>query len=206
MIMNEFTWEEPHISFRYIKYEPFFNLSDYFFLVSKNPQSVLNAESLSLKKNINFLTDTSKNYIKYTGWGGYKRQDGSSGNQEKFFLKFPISETSEINIKYLKLIINYCSDKNVRAILIRCPIHHKNKVLQNEATFEKIRFSGFSNIDFIDFKDFPLDDSDFYDLGHLNYNGAKKFSIYFNKMLNDGLLEMKEKQKFVNQEILKFKI
>jgi hypothetical protein len=175
-------------------------------LFSKNPKSVLNAESLSLKKNFDFLTDTSENYIKYTGWGGYKPQVGSSGNQEKFFLKFPIAETSEINVKYLKSIINYCSDKKVKAILIRCPIHHKNKVLQNEATFNKIRSSVFSNIEFIDFKDFPLNDSDFYDLGHLNYNGAKKFSIYFNKMLNDGLLEMKEKQKFVNQENLKLKI
>jgi hypothetical protein len=67
----------------------------------------------------------------------------------------------------------------------------------------RIRKEKFSNIDFLDFNKFPLNDEDFADFGHLNYKGATKFSKWFNTMVNSGLLLNKNKQVLIDQSLSK---
>ena len=43
--------------------------------------------------------------------------------------------------------------------------------------------------------------SEFGDLSHVNFKGAKVFSNFFAELLNEGLLEEKEKGKFVEEKI-----
>lgn len=57
---------------------------------------------------------------------------------------------------------------------------------QNELIFQKIWKDKFKEVTFLDFKDFPLNDSDFADIEHLNDKGAKKFSTYFNTFMKDN--------------------
>jgi hypothetical protein len=58
----------------------------------------------------------------------------------------------------------------------------------------------FGDIEYLDFSKFPLSMEEYGDLEHLNEFGAKRFSIWFNKMIKDGLLEMDNKQKYINEE------
>ena len=63
--------------------------------------------------------------------------------------------------------------------------------------------SKFSDTEFLDFSQFQLLNSEFGDLAHLNHKGATKFSIWFNNLLNNGLLEKDNKQKFIDNEMIK---
>ena len=50
----------------------------------------------------------------------------------------------------------------------------------------KIIKNKFNDIKFIDMKNFPLKNHEFADLEHLNKLGAKKYSTYFNKLLENN--------------------
>ena len=63
----------------------------------------------------------------------------------------------------------------------------------------------FKNIEFIDFSEFPLTDEQFADFGHLNHTGALKFSKWFDKLLQKGLMSTEDKAMFVQKEIEKIK-
>lgn len=89
------------------------------------------------------------------------------------------------NLKYLKKIIALCKDQGKQVVLVRPP-QHKNYVFRkNEDLFNQVRKDYLNEISFLDFNDFPLSDDGFIDDGHLSYEGAKFFSIYFDKILRN---------------------
>ena len=85
-------------------------------------------------------------------------------------------------------------------------MHPKYDGRDNEKIFQSILKSNFSGIEFLDFKDFPLSNSEYGDLEHLNYRGANKFSPFFDRLLKGGLLEKSDKQGFINSEMAKIEI
>lgn len=66
---------------------------------------------------------------------------------------------------------------------------------------KKLEIIFFPSIEYLDFSKFPLDNSEFGDLEHLNYKGAKVFSNWFAQLLNKGILEKSNKQELINGEI-----
>ena len=113
-------------------------------------------------------------------------------------------EVSETNIKFLKKIVSYCHSQEIMLIFIRSP-QHKDYRNTNEAQYQQIRHKIFNEIDFLDFNDFPLENTDFADYEHLNKFGAKKISLWFNSLLKKGLLSKENKSEFIHQELLKIK-
>lgn len=109
-----------------------------------------------------------------------------------------------ISIEYISKIIQLCDENNLNLYLVRMPLHRDYlkyiDVIQDDLYFEVIE-QYFSNQKFIDFKNFPLLDEDYGDLGHLNYKGAKKFSIWFDDILKNGLLEKTNKQEFIDEQM-----
>ena len=55
----------------------------------------------------------------------------------------------------------------------------------------------------LDFQNFPLEDNEFWDPIHLNYKGAKKFSLFFDSSLKRGLLDAPNPQSMIDEEIQK---
>ncbi|MBQ0740337.1 hypothetical protein J9332_39270, partial [Aquimarina celericrescens] len=53
-------------------------------------------------------------------------------------------------------------------------------------------------IEYLDFSNFPLSNSKYGDLGHLNYKGAKIFSEWFASLLLNELLEKENKQDYID--------
>ena len=86
--------------------------------------------------------------------------------------------------------------------LVRSPLHPKYEGLGNETLFRRLLNTEFRNAEFLDLKDYPLPDSDYGDLEHVNYRGAKKYSLFFNKLIKQGLLEKTDKQKFINEQMV----
>ena len=86
-------------------------------------------------------------------------------------------------------------------ILIRSPQHQYYSGYSNESNYQKVRKERFDSIDYLDFSKFKLENKDFGDLDHLNYKGAKIFSVWFSSILEKGLIEAKEKETFIENEI-----
>ncbi|MGV8813804.1 MAG: hypothetical protein ACOH2D_06800 [Gelidibacter sp.] len=93
-------------------------------------------------------------------------------------------KTSNYDILYLKKMIELCKKNNVKVVFVRSPYHEKFIGRKYESLFQMYRKENFENIDFLDCKDFEIENFEFADLQHLNYKGANKFSIWFEKLIN----------------------
>ena len=100
--------------------------------------------------------------------------------------------------------MNFVRKKKINIILIRSPFHKKYQGFNNENLFTGVLKSRFSNISFLDFKYFPLNDSEYKDFEHLNFKGAKKFSLFFNELIKDSILEKENMQFIINQKMNNF--
>jgi len=206
-IMNEWIWGETYISYKYPKYESLMNFNDVMFLLSKNAKAVVQSQSLSIKENILFFSKKDSSFIKYKNWGGYRYLKNS--NTEFILRILPENlirgrqylEISEINIQSLIKTIELCKKNGVKVFLIRCPFHRLYGEFVNELKFKAILYSQLSEVEFLDFLNLPLNNSEYADFGHLNYKGAKLFSVFFDHLLDMGLLDKNEKQNFINAEI-----
>ncbi|QCE40115.1 hypothetical protein [Psychroserpens sp. NJDZ02] len=204
-----YTWGDNIISRNYPKYAPVIETSDLLMIAKKNMKEVVSAQSTSFMNNANFIFRSKKNFPKTINWGGYyylKRDKTdslltvlSSENLLKFQQTDKLAST---NLTYLLKIIEFCKKSKVQLYLIRSPLHPKYPGLHNESDFINIIDTRLSNVEFLDFKNFPLKNSEFGDLNHLNHKGAKVYSEWFDTMINKkGLLEKQDKQMFIDSEI-----
>lgn len=187
-------------------HSPFMDKKDIIFLYRKNPQDFLKVISTSTRNNLNRIVSLHLHIDKR--YGGYNHL---VRNKVEELIKEKNTELKETpkeqgiainNINYLEKIIDYCNDKNVKVFLIRSP-QHKFFTRDNENKLYRIRNERFKNIEFLDFDKFPLKDDQFGDFGHLNYKGAKIFSLWFYDLIKDGLLTKKNKNEFIKNEIEK---
>lgn len=201
--MNDWTWGYKYMSSMFPQYSSFMDKSDIDLLIKNNPKDFMNCMSISTRKNLVRLLTWNYNFS--DAIGGYLRVESHQSNASSGVLT---SETavnnanlSTVNIDYLEKIIAYCHACHKKVYLVRSPQHKNYEYLKNEKDFMRIKKERFADIDFLDFNNFPLNDDDFLDYGHLNYKGAAKFSKWFNKMLNSGLLVNKNKQALIDHNI-----
>lgn len=201
-------WADKYINYRYPKYAANFNVDEFTLLIKNNPLAVVRAQQKALKNNLHLVFNKDKKIISNSYWGGYNNIQESNTdwlkvNQESKVNK-KIDYTSK-TLQYLEKIISLCGEHSVQIYFVRSPMHPRNVELQNEVFFIKLLNDKYSKVDFLDFKDFPISDKQFKDFGHLNYNGALKFSVFFNELLKNELLLVKDKQSYINKEINKLK-
>lgn len=203
--MDDWTWDTEHITSNYVNYSPFIPLNNQFILLLNNPKGFFNAFSYSNKLK---LIATLKSDYDYTNKvGGYlylvrNKTDSILKNTPKFDRENPI-KVSENNISYLEKTIKLIKKHKKNVFLIRSPQHPKSTEYQNERIYKDILSNRLNDVEYLDFSNLPLSNSEFGDLEHLNHKGAKKFSIWFNKLLKDGLLLKANKQEFIDISIQK---
>lgn len=201
--MDDWIWGDKYISYHFPIYEPFINSSDKLLLFQNNPSGYLNAISNSIKHKFKNILKNDFDYVK--NLGGYKKlivekvdsilihSDSLSQTAETRF--------SNVNLKYLSMLIDYCKEKNKKVILIRTPQHLQYSGLRNEKQYQEILNMRYSNIEYLDFSKFPIKKHEFADLEHLNHKGATIFSKWFAKLLEEGLINKKNKREFVDEMI-----
>ncbi|MDO5973997.1 hypothetical protein [Flavivirga jejuensis] len=202
--MNKWIWAEKYINFRYPQYSSFMNISDKLILARNNPTGYLNSFSLALKKKTYSILKQDFDYSNKIGGYLYLERDKTDSLVNSITSKkTPLNKLSisEYNLDYLSRILQYCEAKRKKVILIRSPMHKKYSGYSNELFYNKIRNEKYPNIEYLDFSKFPLTNSEFGDLEHLNFKGAKVFSKWFSDILNNGLLDKTDKQAFINDEI-----
>ncbi|MDR0765317.1 MAG: hypothetical protein LBF09_00055 [Odoribacteraceae bacterium] len=79
--------------------------------------------------------------------------------------------------KYLLKIVDLCKSRNVELILINTPIY-KPEIHGDLDLLKAYHNAYLSGIKYMDYSAFPLPDSCYGDIDHLNYKGAEIFSKY----------------------------
>lgn len=202
--MNDWIWKEKYMYYRYPRYSPFMNFTDKIVLAKNNLLGYLNSASLSLKENSGRVINQNFNFANSIGGYLYLNRDKTDSlviNMKKDFSETEKFKISEYNLKYLSKIIDLCENNGKRVFLIRSPLHSMYSGYSYEKTYQQIRNKYYSSIEYLDFSKFPLSNSEFGDLEHLNYKGAKIFSSYFSAILKNGFLDENNKQELINEEI-----
>lgn len=200
--MNNWIWEGKYMNYRYPQYSPFMNLTDKMVLVKNNLPGYLNSISISFKKNFSRVVNNDFSYSNSIGGYLYLERDKTDSLLNK--INYSDEKTiplSALNLNYLSKIVRYCEEQGKNVFLIRSPQHKKYSGYSNESTYQQIRKSHYPPIEYLDFSKFPLKNSEFGDLEHLNHKGAKIFSIWFDQLLNTEFLEDNNKQVYIDEKI-----
>ena len=205
--MNEWVWDNKYLSYRFPLYSPYMNCMDKYTIMKNNFSGFQNAMSLSLKNKIGRLFSNDFNFSNEIGGYLYLERDKTDSLIQNMPIDSvknnSVTDISETNLQYLSKIVELCKENKKKIILIRSPQHKMYKGYHNETIYKSILNSRFSNVEYLDFSKFPLLNSEFGDLEHLNHKGATRFSIWFNQLLKNGILVKSEKQKFIDHEMSK---
>ncbi len=207
---DDWIWAEDRIKSRFPRYSPLMDYSDFIFLWEKNSKAILNCLPSRYIEEIGYTNFSTlfirKGFLSNTRFGGYQHSDISKIDSlinvevlNKRFEETEDIEISEANIKYLRKIIELCEQNNIQVFLIRSPVHAK--VRSRIQKFNGFLKSNFPNLEFLDFSNFPLEDVQYIDFGHLNSKGALIFSDWFSDLLDNKLLESSDKQIIINNGI-----
>ncbi|MEO7982899.1 MAG: hypothetical protein ABI688_02335 [Bacteroidota bacterium] len=198
-------WGSRYISYQYPNYGSFFDGEGNQLLFRKNWKSFINNQALLLKKNLEAIRTGAFDLTKNTGGFIYLERDQTDSilaarkKDPAPAAGSPFAASK--NLYYLEKLIRVCRRENRKVYLVRSPLHPEFEELRNENFFQQIRGTRFGDIEFLDFKDFPLLNTDYANLEHLNFRGARKFSIFFNDLLQKGLMNKVNKQEFINSEM-----
>lgn len=202
--MNNWIWQERYMNYNYPKYSPFMGFKDKMVLAKNNLSGYSNSSSLSLKHNVGRVVKQNFSYSKAIGGYLYLEKDKTDSllnNMKTNSMYENNIPVSEMNLNYLSKLVRFCEEQGKKAILIRSPLHEKYSGYSTESTYQEIRKSYFNSIEYFDFSKFPLNNSEFGDLEHLNHKGAKEFSIWFDHLLKMNILHKVNKQKIIDEEI-----
>ena len=190
--MDNWTWDTMHLQYQLKNYFFLMNYDDLVFLYKKNSSGFQSAFSKMLFNNLAKLV--SKRNIENGDFGGYNAKNKNKIEDENTndvndnnLNKNNISKKMKIsgcNIFYLEKLVNLCLDKKIKVFLVRTPMSKNYSTLRTESTYKNILLNKFKTIQYYDFKDYPLLDSDFLDKEHLNSFGALKYSKFFNDTIS----------------------
>ena len=200
---DSFLWSsDSYLTSRYSIYSPLFDFDDYKSIWSNNPKGLINAHLKSTYKGI-YRVVINDNIFGDNFIGGHQElssilNDSLSINNKHISKEFHLSKS---NLNNLDKIIQLCKVNNAKVYFIRTPLHPKWEYLQNEKIFEYVRNKRFSQIDLLDFRNFPLKKNQFADFEHLNKKGSDRFSSFFYMLINQDLLSKSDKQGFIDRKI-----
>jgi len=186
-IRDEEIWNDKYINWRYPTYATWMNLQEHFFLLLKNPKSLIATLPKTYKKQVKRIKTKHFNYTKSTSGYLYineSKLDSLLQNRANTIQPEPnFFKESSHNLMYLKKLVALCQQHNKSVYFVRSPIYHESFYKWNELLFKEVKEKHFSKIELLDYVDLKLPINHFRDLHHLNYKGAKIFSQNFNNWL-----------------------
>lgn len=206
-VMDDWIWGYEQMSFRLQYYSPFMDSEDFELLLEHNPTDLLASYSVATRK---FLYRIIRgDYYLIDEIGGYADARLSKVDEIIANNKFNVSistnhSLSRTNISYLRKMIEFCRENNVKVFLIRSPMHPLYDGLSNEAVYQNVLKRQFSDVDMLDFTAMYFPNNNYLDLQHLNYKGAEKFTTLFNTLLENNLLNLTNKQSLIDESIKEF--
>ncbi|MEW4924503.1 D-alanyl-lipoteichoic acid biosynthesis protein DltD [Algibacter sp. 2305UL17-15] len=168
-----------HIKSKFRIYTDLMDLSDFMFLFKSNPSAVIQGIIESPKYSIKLLFNGE--LIERDLGKFHPSQRNSLLKDIEHFKnnKYHRSlEYSNVEMKYLFNIVNFCKENDIELIFISTPVHPEyNKFREKEfETLKKFYNSELSDFKYLDFSEFDMPDKGFQDMDHLNAEGAELFT------------------------------
>lgn len=204
--MDDWTWGDVYIQDRYRRFHAFTGLAERKLLYTNNLRRAVLTDLQSPFYNyydLFMLGDLRKPGL----IGGFEaltwnRVDSLVRNPPKQASREAyIKDMSQVNLTYLRKIIQYCREHEVEIYLVRGPLHKAYPLRNVDDIFQEVRKKQFSDVEFLDLQDFPLQDAEFADLEHVNVKGADKLSRTLAQWMRDGLLTAANKQAYIDEKI-----
>ncbi len=202
--IDNYVFGDEYLNWRFCRFNPMMKAEDYQFLLKHNPLKILEVQNIALRENTEYLKKDLPYYISGRSLGGYlqlnyKQVDSSLKEKTNLInLQKIINVESDKNLFYLRKCINLCRQHNINVYLIRCPQHPLFEDWSNEKLFQKTRLEKFKDIEFLDFGKLKLKKAEYADLSHLNVDGAKHFSVFFDSLVKSKVLSKQGKQLIID--------
>ncbi len=195
-------WEKKYLLEFLPQYISVLSLDENLFVFKKNPRDFLKCYFVTaIMKNMGWCNFANIKCLKKI-WGGYRSLERDIDSSDiKNMEKERIIIFGENNIVYLSKTLEILKERNIAVVLVSMPIASKNYSTSTTNKFLEIKKENFPSETWLDFSSFPLNLDDYADLGHLNYKGSKKFSVFFNSLIEQGLLESSDKEVFVKRAL-----
>ena len=191
--MNDWTWDYKYMSNMFPLYSSFMDASEINVLFKHDRGVFFNCISIAARQNLFKAITFDYNFT--DRMGGYLKLNrsqilnkGDSLTHDVIKNRFFNPRLSYINLIYLRKIIDYCKQRKKKLFLVRSPQYKYYEYRHNEKVYLDVKNRYFNDVKLIDFNNFPLNDDEFADSGHLNLKGASRFSSYFNKQIEAGIL------------------
>jgi len=123
----------------------------------------------------------------------FKRKDKET--RKRMFLQYYKQKTFDNTVvAYFKKILKLCKDNNIKLVLVRYPVtkiyyKYASRKVKVKKYYDKIfkMIENYNNVIFIDLHTlfFKNDSPYFYDPDHMNYIGARKFTLKLKKTLRE---------------------
>jgi hypothetical protein len=167
--------------------------SDMILIFKKNPQAFLRGICSGIYTNFKTcfrglpLNELNQEDIHFGGYQ-YLTRDKLQEDIKRNVYQDQSFEQGLLQEKYLRKISSLCRSRSVRLVLFNTPKHNlyrssiSREIKENYAAVTNT-FSGDS---LLDYSAFPLQDSCFSDLIHLNTKGAEIFSKYLNEKISSS--------------------
>jgi hypothetical protein len=210
-LMNEWTYGDKYLQNFYPKYNFVMNSEDAGLLFKNNFTGFISSEHKSFMENLDIVLKSKYAILSDRKWGSYlylKRNKIDSLNKTDTIKKMMAHHSenySKINIQYLHKIVDLCKKNDIKLVLVRMPLYPTYFKTKNEILFQRIRKEYFSDVPFLDFHSVSFNDDEFGDYDHLNYKGAKRFSIFLDALIKEGLLDKNKPQQFIDEALVKSK-
>jgi ribosomal protein S16 len=206
-VMDDWIWSYEKMSYFLPFYSPFMEREEFELLFKNNSTDLMSSYSVATRKNLFRIIKNDYSYIDELG--GYDPTKLSKIDEmiENDRVKPIISAShtlSEKNIDYLRKMVDLFKANKIDVFLIRSPQHPIYPDTSNEKVFRSVLTNQFNDVPFLDFDAMDFPNSHYLDPQHLNYEGAKDFSILFNSLIQNGLLKSSNKQQRIDSAIRKF--
>ncbi len=181
--MDAWIWSDKYIQYRYPLYAPYINASDALYLARHNMSGYLVAFTSAIKENaLTILNGGVQDWERYGGFLGLDKVLTEDGGARFDAVGLPDEEDrvrySDANLRYLERIVSECDKAQIRLHLLRSP-QHPRYALTNEAAYQSIREQRFPDVPYLDYGQFPLADTLYADVEHLNQAGARVYTRQF---------------------------
>lgn len=201
-------WSDAILRERYNEYAPLLSFKEHLLLFTNNKKGFISNIPFSSKINLKKWLHQQNHFGNEIGGYHYlesrdaRMNDDTSATSEFKDEDNPV--VSDTNLLYLKKLVDLSKKSGKNVFFIRSPMRKNFKIKENQLLLKKLLNTQFETIEFLDFSDFPLEASEFYDNDHVNYLGARKFSMFFNSLLARGLLKKSNKQEWVQNKMTEY--
>lgn len=168
---------------------------DYRLLFRLNAAQLLSAMPVVPRESLLAYRNRKQDVMEAKKWGGFVYQTESTVAKRlerirKGYTRPALSnDTTRYNLIYLNKLVKLCREKGKRIWFFSSPLHAQSGDRANAALFNEIRETRYGSIPYLDFRDLYFPDDQYRDFEHLNGRGARRFSIFLDKLMQDTVFK-----------------